>query len=98
MWYGKLIESMKWTKLCQQPQPYNTHIAKDFYANLIDTNNKMCDVVVRDVKASYYEETINMMFKLGSVEDRYQEILVASNDAGYDVCMEFLCNPDTKWV
>lgn len=94
----KLIENMKWTRFYQQPQSYNTQIVKEFYANLVDTNNKKCEVVVRGVKFSYSEGNINMLFKLGLVEYRYQELLLTSYEVDYDVYMESLCNPDTKWV
>lgn len=83
-------------EFCQQPQPNNTQIMKEFYINRVDTNNKKAKVVVRGVKVSYSEGTINMMFKLGPVEDQYQELLVASNDVDYDVYMESLYNPDTS--
>ncbi|KAI5400361.1 hypothetical protein KIW84_065303 [Lathyrus oleraceus] len=89
---------MKWTRFYQQPQSYNTQIVKEFYANLVDTNNKKCEVVVRGVKFSYSEGTINILFKLGLVEYRYQELLLTSYDVDYDVYKESLCNPDTKWV
>lgn len=71
---------------------------KEFYANLVDTTKKKGEVVVRGVKVYYFEGTINMLFKLGQVKDRYQELLVASYDVDYDVYMESLCNPCTKWV
>lgn len=54
--------------------------------------------MVRGVNVPYSEGTINMMFKLGPVEDDYQDLLLASNDVDYDVYMESLCNPYTKWV
>lgn len=89
---------MKWIRLCQQPQPYNTQIVEEFYANLVDTNNKKAEVVVRVVKVSYFEGTINMLFRLGPVEDKYQDLLLASDDVNFDVYMESLCTPNTKWV
>ncbi|KAL5067656.1 hypothetical protein RYX36_018543 [Vicia faba] len=61
---------------------------KEFYANLVNTNNKRVEVVVRGVKVSYSEGKVDMFFKLGNREDRYQEILTPYDDADYDVYME----------
>lgn len=71
---------------------------KEFYANLVDTNNKKAGVVVRGVNVSYSEGIINMLFKLEPMKDMYQDLLLASDDADYDVYMESLCNPNGKWV
>lgn len=71
---------------------------KDFSANLVDTNNKKAEVVVRGVKVSYFEGTINMLFRLGPVEYKYQDLLLASDDVNFDVYMDSLCTPNTKWV
>ena len=95
---GKLIQTVKWTMFCQQPQPYNTQVVKEFYTNLVHTTNKKAKLVVRGMKVSYSEGTIDMLFKLGKIENRYQELLVTSDDGDYDVYLESLYNPDTKWV
>ncbi|KAL5059451.1 hypothetical protein RYX36_031055 [Vicia faba] len=71
---------------------------KEFYANPVETNNKRDDVVVRGVKMSYVEETINMHFHMKRTEDKYQDLLDALDDNDFDVYMESLCNLGTKWV
>ncbi|KAL5060687.1 hypothetical protein RYX36_032291, partial [Vicia faba] len=73
-------------------------VVKELYDNLVDTNNKWVEVVVRGYKVSYLEGTINMFFKLGNHEDRYHELLTALDDADFDVYMESLCNIRNKWV
>ncbi|KAL5075764.1 hypothetical protein RYX36_014748 [Vicia faba] len=93
-----LVKARKWAKSCQQSLSFNTQIVKEFYANLVDTNNKMVEVVVRGVKVSYTEETINMHFQLKRIKDKYQELMDASNVNDFDVYMESLCNFGTKWV
>lgn len=39
-----------------------------------------------------------MVFLLGNVEDTYQNQLEISKDQDYNIYMESLCNPVTKWV
>ncbi|KAL5098481.1 hypothetical protein RYX36_002808 [Vicia faba] len=95
---GMLIKARKWDKNGQQPVSFNTKIMKEFYANLVDTNNKKDEIVVRGVKVSYAEGTINMHFHLKRNEDKYQELLDALDDNDFDVYMESLCNLGTKWV
>ncbi|KAL5074417.1 hypothetical protein RYX36_013401 [Vicia faba] len=58
-------------------------VVKEFYANLVDTDNKRAEVVVQEVKVSYSTRTINMIFNMGNTEDMYQEILVALDDDYY---------------
>ncbi|KAL5098476.1 hypothetical protein RYX36_002803 [Vicia faba] len=95
---GMLIKARKWDKNGQQPVSFNTKIMKEFYANLVDTNNKKDEIIVRGVKVSYAEGTINMHFHLKSNEDKYQELLDALDDNDFDVYMESLCNLGTEWV
>ncbi|KAI5389964.1 hypothetical protein KIW84_075326 [Lathyrus oleraceus] len=71
---------------------------KEFYENLVDITNGKAEVMVRGVKVYYFEGTINILSKLGLVKDRYRDLMVASDDVDYDVYMESLCNPSTKWV
>lgn len=95
---GKLFKAIKWTKFFQQPQPYNTQIVKELYVNLVDTINKNDEVAMRGVKVSYSKGIVNMMFKLGDVEDIYQNLLVNFDDGDYDVYIKSLCNPNTESV
>ncbi|KAL5070690.1 hypothetical protein RYX36_021577, partial [Vicia faba] len=66
--------------------------------DVVDINNKSAKVVVRKVSVSYSDETINMFFGLNHTEDRYQELLDASDDRDFDVFMDSLCNMGTKWL
>ncbi|KAL5079097.1 hypothetical protein RYX36_007518, partial [Vicia faba] len=42
--------------------------------------------------------TINMIFSLSNIEDRYQELLDSFDDGYFYVFMESLCNMGTKWL
>lgn len=65
---------------------------------MISTASKKAEVKVRGVNVSYSEATLNLVFGLGNVEDTFQNLLETSNDQDYNIYMESLCNPRTKWV
>lgn len=71
---------------------------KELYAKLVNTSNKMNEVVVRENKMVYYKETINRALGLHNVGDTYQHLLETANDQDLDTLMESLCNPCTKWI
>lgn len=96
---ASLILTKKWGKFCQQPKPYNVQVVKEFYANL-KPSNKNVEVMVRGCYVSYSEGTINMIcgLKKKSDNDLYQEILERADETEYEVFMQSLCNPGTKWI
>ncbi|KAL5075033.1 hypothetical protein RYX36_014017 [Vicia faba] len=95
---GTMTRAKRWMKFYQQLLLYNTQLVKKFYANLVNTNNRSDEVIVRGINVSYSDGLINMFFSLNNNEDRYQELLYASDDRDFDVYMESLCNLGTKWL
>ncbi|KAL5080763.1 hypothetical protein RYX36_009184 [Vicia faba] len=87
---GKPKNCWRYRNADQGKLPFNTQIMKEFYSNLVDTNNKRVEVVVRGVKGAYAEGNININFHLKYTEDRYQEMLEALDDDDFDVFMESL--------
>lgn len=94
---ASLIIAKKWGRFCQQPQAYNTQLVKEFYSNF-KPSNKAAEVMVRGFCVSYSEGTINMMCGLKKGDDSYEEILERADEGEYEVFMQSLCRPGTKWV
>ncbi|KAL5074864.1 hypothetical protein RYX36_013848 [Vicia faba] len=72
-------------------------IVKEFYANLVDSNKKP-EVMVRGIRVSYSEGTINVLFKLKNTKDHYPEIMNRADDDEFEIYMQSLCNLGIVWV
>ncbi|KAL5059896.1 hypothetical protein RYX36_031500, partial [Vicia faba] len=77
---GTMIKLKKWVNFFQQPLPYNIQLKKEFYTNLVDSNNRRDEVMVKGLK---------------NTEDHYEEILDKADDVEFDVYMQSLCNLGT---
>lgn len=76
----RIIKTLKLTKFYRHPNSYNVQMVKEFYTNLVDTSNKINEVMVRGTKVVYSEETINMAMGLHNVGDTYQHLLETADD------------------
>lgn len=47
---------------------------------------------------SYYEATLNLVFRLSNVEYTYQNLFKKFDDQDFNAYIEYLCNPRIKWV
>ncbi|KAL5074705.1 hypothetical protein RYX36_013689 [Vicia faba] len=72
-------------------------IVKEFYENLVDSNKKP-GVMVKGIRVSYSEGTINLFFKLKKIEDHCQEILNRVDKDEFEIYMQSLCNLGNAWV
>lgn len=90
--------TIKLTKFLKNPNPYNIQKVKEFYSNIVHTQNRRMKVVVKGTNVVYSEATIIMVLSLHNVSETYIHLLENSDDVDLDVLKDSLCNSSTRWI
>lgn len=93
-----IIMTIKWIKFLKNPNPYNIQKVKEFYSNIVHTQNRWMKVVVKGTNVVYFEATISMVLSLHNVGDTYIHLLENSDDVDLDVLKDSLCKSSTRWI